>query len=89
MNKPLLLTSISLLMATAAATTSPLRAAQQATYHLSVVIPEIPGVNVPPFTDERALQRYRYFREKYHGEILREEVVRDGRRVILESIVVK
>ena len=34
-------------------TVSPFATAQTVQYHLSVTIPAIPGVNVPPFEDER------------------------------------
>jgi len=66
----------------------PLAFAQTVTYTISVTIPEIPGVNVPPFTEDQQQQR-EILLAKANLESYTDEVTRDNRRVTRKTIVPK
>ena len=47
--------------------------ARSETYNVSVTIPAIPGVNVPPFTSEELI-RYQKVRQQYHNPVTEDEL---------------
>lgn len=69
-------------------TTAPIATAQTVQYRLSVTIPAIPGVNVPPFEEERdptlALSH------PYNGlEMIEEHIRRGDHDILLRTYVVR
>jgi len=60
--------------------------ADTVTYFISVTIPAIPGVNVPPFENE-SLRAQVAFNNDQGLELFEEETFRNNRRVILKTLV--